>query len=163
MLTDKYRSKHVGLFVRTGQIKKWNKISSIEDLNTSKINIAEVRGYSFGTQVDGILHEMGKDRVYLTIKASQNRLMLIARRFDGYLAYLPDESIVLNDNDLDHKIQLHPMKLIYTGGIHFLLSRKSTNQATLDTINKGLKTIMTNGKYDKILNKYTHLYGISQW
>lgn len=160
--TNQYRSRSVGLFVRKGQVQRWAQIASIEDLPSAKITIGVVRGYSYGTRANSLLEQMAEN-VNDTSTSKQTRLMLIHRRFDGYLAYLPDESIIINENDLDHKIQLHPMKAIYTGGIHFLLSKKSADQACVDDINKGLQIIKINGVYDQIIKKYTLLYRINNW
>jgi polar amino acid transport system substrate-binding protein len=160
--TNQYRSRSIGLFVRRGQVQRWAQITSILDLPRAKISIGVVRGYSYGSQANRLLEQMSGD-VFATTKSEQTRMMLIHRRFDGYLAYLPDESIIINENDLDHKIQLHPMRTVHTGGIHFLLSKKSAGQACVDEINRGLQTIKANGRYDQIIKKYTLLYGIDTW
>ncbi len=160
LYTDQYRSRYVGLFVRRGQVKKWKGISIAEDLLKFKFTVGVVNGYSYGKRVDSILKKMKPDSI---VKPQQNRLKLIYRRLDGYLAYLPDESIFINDNDYDHRIQLHSMELVYTGGIHFLLSKKSVNKSTLNNLNKAITVIKSNGVYDKILKKYSTLYGIKKW
>ncbi len=160
--TDQYRTRSVGLFVRRGQVKKWQNIATIEDLANTEISIGVVRGYSYGSSIDKILKTMGQ-KIYFVGKPKQMRLMLTKRRIDGYLAYLPDETILLNDIDLDHKIRIHPMKTVYSGGIHFLLSKKSTSSVTTEMINNALRSIKSNGQYDKITNKYKMLYGINQW
>lgn len=160
--TDQYRTRSVGLFVRRGQARRWAQIASFEDLPEAKIAIGVVRGYSYGNQLNRILEQMAGDLLAVS-QSDQLRLMLTHRRFDGYLAYLPDETIIINENDLDYKIQLHPMPIVYTGGIHFLLSRKSVDEASVKVLNKGLQTIKANGIYDQIIRKYTLLYGIQTW
>lgn len=162
IFTDPYRSRSVGLFVRSGQVKKYKDIISINDLPNADMSIGIVRGYSYGILLDRILGQM-TDKVFTASKSKLTRLMLIHRRFDGYLAYLPDESILINDNDLDHKITLHPMHLVNNKGIHFYLSSKSLDKETIDRINTSLIKIKTNGVYDRILEKYRLLYGIEKW
>jgi len=92
-----------------------------------------------------------------------NRRKLISGRIDGYLGYPIDEILSLKGTEFEGKLEMHPMSLIKTGGLYFMLSKKANSQKTADKLQNSLEKIKTDGTYQEILQKYSKKYGISEW
>lgn len=159
--TEPYRNEFVTLFIRKGEAGKYN-INKVEDFITENIRIGVERGVSYGPRVNAVIKRMGKKAEWIA-DIKQNRAKLLAKRFYGYLAFLPDEPLTLLDEELNDKIERHPMEIIISGSIRFMLSKKSTSKELATQLNKALDGMKNDGTYDKIIKKYTDKYKISQW
>ena len=159
--TEPYRNEFVTLFVRKGEVGKYN-INKVEDFITENIRIGVERGVSYGPRVNAVIKEMEKKAEYIS-DIKQNRAKLLAKRFYGYLGFLPDEPLALLDDELNDKIEPHPMEIAISGNIRFMLSKKSTSKELATQLNEALDGMKNDGTYEKIVKKYSDKYKISQW
>ncbi len=156
-----YRTEYLALYVRKGESGNYP-ITSIEDLLTVQFQIGTDLGVSYGIKVDRVLKMLGtrNQRVRIT---ELNRKKLLKKRIDGYLSYLPDEQMLLDTLGLTDTIEQHPMPVINTGEIYFMLSKKRNSYEILEALNAAIVEIKTNGTYDGIVKTYSEKYGVSIW
>ena len=165
-LIGPYRSEHVGLYVLKKDIKK-HLIQKPKDLVTQKFTLGTSIGYNYGSELNGIIKQLGKNNQAISEREElpnrANYLKLKAERIDGYLGYPVVETLDLKTMGFDDDIGLHPMPLVKTGDIYILLSKKSNTQEMANILQNSLERIKSNGVYDAILKKYSERYNIPKW
>ena len=155
--------EYLGIYVRKGESSNYN-ITKIEDLLSNDFTIGAELGTSYGVRTDNILKQVEKQRITsVPFNSGQNSKKLILKRMDGYLSYPASEVFLLKEHNAEDQVELHPMPLINTGDIYFMLSKKSNSYEILEALNAAFVEIKADGTYDKIIQKYSDLYGISQW
>jgi polar amino acid transport system substrate-binding protein len=157
--TTPYRFDYQALFVRKGESKNYP-YRTLTDLIDSNFRLGVNRGATYGTLADKIISEMGTQIEYAT-GAVQNGQKLLRKRIDGYLSFIPYESLYIKSQGF--AIEQHPMELINTGAVYFMVSKKGVSLENLNGLNYGMAKIIYDGTYDQIVAKYSKQYGVSKW
>jgi|GEM_PF-928773 len=159
--TKSYRSENVALFVRKGDIKKYEQYS-LQELANVLTGIGVELGNTYGSEMGTLLEKMG-ERVQRVNNNRQNIPKLLGGRIDGYLGHLPYDAMQIKKKGHEDEIKILPVSLVNTGDIHFMLSKLSNSEDIFRALEAGLAEIKANGTYDKIIKKYSDKYGISHW
>jgi len=160
--TDAYRNEIIGVYVRKTDVDKYSKMAIDEIIDSDFVMGGEL-GNHYGNVMDGYLKRMGKNRMYRVIRNEQNMRMLIKGRIDGYIGFLPAETLLIKEQGYEDEIVLLPNFKIKTGGIHIMLTKKNNSPEILKALNSGLSEIRRNGTYDEIIKKYSEIYNVDEW
>lgn len=159
--TKPYRNEYVAIFVRKADIKKYVQLS-LQDLASSKFNIGAELGNVYGGEMDSLLERMG-NRVEYVNTNKQNINKLLSKRIDGYIGFIPFDSMHIIEEGHMKDIIMLPESLVSTGKVHIMLSKESNSKEILKALDAALAEIKTNGVYDQIIKKYSDKYGVSYW
>jgi len=161
-----YRGEYVGIFVRKGESKKYH-FSQPEDLLKNNFILGITIGYSYGKRLDNIIKKMGhrveKTAEYEGNPTLINQRKLMAGHLDGYVGYPINEIISFKGTQFEDKFELHPMALVNTGFIYFMLSKKANSKEIAAKLQKSIENLKVNDTLKSILQKYSKKYGVSQW
>ncbi len=160
--TIPYRAEYLGFFIRKGEENRFPKTP--EDLVGSDLKLGTTLGATYGPRMDPILKKMGKNVQWLGgMGSSRQPKKLLKKRFDGYLAYYPDEPIFLKRNNFTDRIIPLDRMLINTGDIHIMLSKKANSVEVFESLKAAIVKLKKDGTLNKIFQKYSKKYGVSKW
>lgn len=159
--TFPYRGEYLGIYMLKDKIGGYF-IDKIEDIAFLDFELGALIGCFYGVRMDNTI-KLLEEKIQLVSDKDQNPQKLIYARIDGYIGYPVEEKLRLTRLKMDKQILLHPKTLIKTGGVHFLISRKSQTYETLIDLNHALETIKADGTYDRIVDNYRKTYGIQNW
>ena len=159
--TKPYRNEYIAIFIRKSDLQKYASLS-LQELASSPFKVGSELGNTYGGVMNSLLKTMGEHVEYVN-NNEQNILKLKGGRIDGYLGYIPFDSIEIKEKGLEKEIVILPSSLINTGNVHFMLSKKNNSKEIFRALNEALAEIKSNGTYDKIIKKYSQEYGVSYW
>ncbi len=154
-----YRAEYLALFVKKGEAAKYN-ISKFSDIESMDFKIGIDLGATYGPMVDAVLKKIG-DRAQPIHNSILNRKKVLKGRLNGYLSYLPNEPMELKQSGID--IEMHPMPLINTGDIYFMLSKEANSKEIRDALQASLDKLKADGTLNAIFKKYSEKYGVAKW
>jgi len=159
--TKPYRSEYAALFVRKQDLEKYSPLP-LQELFRKFHGIGVEQGNSYGKVMDTLLASIG-DQAQKVNSNKQNVRKLLEKRIDGYLGFLPYDAMLIKKMKLAGKIEMLPLSVTRTGDIHIMLSKKANSEAIFQALESGLAKIKSNGRYERIIKKYSDKYGVSHW
>jgi len=159
--TKPYRNEYVAIYIRKTDLETYSRFS-LEELASELKGIGIESGNVYGDEMGKLLETMG-DRVQRVSSNKQNISKLNGKRIDGYLGFLPYDSIEIRNRGYEDKIVMLPASVIKTGSVHFMLSKIANSEAIFKALEAGLAKIKADGTYGQIIKKYRDQYGIAYW
>jgi polar amino acid transport system substrate-binding protein len=154
-----YRKETVKLFVRKGNAKNI-KLSTLSDLVDSPYIVGVESGYYYGEDYQELIKTAGfQSNVSEVIDLEQNVTLLMKGHLDGFLVD-PNtmESFILKYK-MENEFEQHSLN-IYSADIFIMLSKISSDVATLDKINKAITTLKNNGELKRINGNWETLKSV---
>ncbi|GAK54741.1 ABC-type amino acid transport/signal transduction systems, periplasmic component/domain [Candidatus Moduliflexus flocculans] len=148
-----YRQESFALFVRKGDAVKYQ-FTSLRDMLSVPFRLGVTRGYYYGEEFaelsatpefQAMLDEMTQDHLHYA--------KLIAHRIDGFLAEPMVSMIELRKKGLSDQVEMHPFRLV-SNDISAMFSKQIISPEFVQTFNRYLAELQTDGTFDAILKKY---------
>lgn len=150
--TEPYRVEKVNLFIQKGNPQNIN-LTSLDQLSKSRFIIGVEGGYFYGKLYEKLKTQPEfQSHINEVIDLEQNVKMLIKGHIDGFLADPITMKSFAKKYGIDDEIEPHPIE-IYQTNIHFMLSKKSCDKATLLKFNQAIVNLKKNGELENIIQR----------
>jgi polar amino acid transport system substrate-binding protein len=144
-----YRKETVKLFVKKGNAKNI-KLHALSDLAGSKYMLGVEGGYYYGEEYEKLISTTDfNSNISEVIDLEQNVTLLMKGHLDGFLVDPNTMQSFVKKYHMENEFEQHSLE-IYSADIFIMLSKKSSNVATLDKINKAIATLTDNGELKRI-------------
>jgi len=132
-----------------------HRLNSLEDIINTNFQLGINRGSYNGEQFKILMNEPKFNRqVQFVNTEKQNVKKLLAKnRIDGFIGDLISGVILLRNEGMLDEVEIHPME-IFSSEIHFLFSKKTSNNEFIELFNESLVKLKVNGTYETIKQKY---------
>jgi polar amino acid transport system substrate-binding protein len=138
-----YRQERVSLFIRK-ELKTYDHMRSVAEFMASGATVAMVLGYYYGPEFERLI-ESRTYAAYITQVRSDAQLfqMLSMKRIDGFLA---DPYTVAAHANVYYEVnEFRPLFDVYSGDIHFMLSKKRFTEPEVNGINQAIQQLTDDG------------------
>lgn len=144
-----YRKETVKLFVKKGNAKNIQ-LHTLSDLVGSKYMLGVEGGYYYGEEYENLISTTDfNSNISEVIDLEQNVTLLMKGHLDGFLVDPNTMQSFVKKYHMENEFEQHSLE-IYSADIFIMLSKKSSNVATLDKINKAIATLTDNGELKRI-------------
>jgi polar amino acid transport system substrate-binding protein len=144
-----YRQETVKLFVKKGHSKSINLVT-LSDLIGSEYIIGVESGYYYGKTYEKLINKPDfHSNVSEVIDLEQNVTLLLDGHLDGFLVDPNTMQSFVKKYQMEEEFEQHPLE-IYSADIFLMLSKQSSDIATLERINKAISTLTNNGELSRI-------------
>lgn len=129
------------------------KFNTLSEILEKEIKIGITRGFFYGKEFEELKESKNFEKVFLTVNLDdQNFSKLRLGRIDGLITdkYVGYDYLKKNKMEKDH----YQLAVVHDNNTHVLFSKVSVEPNTVETFNKGLAKIKSNGKYEQILKQY---------
>ena len=145
-----YRQEKVSLFMKKGQGQK-HKLADLASLAKTNLKIGTEQGYYYGDEFDRLSHDPDfSTRFHEVVDIEENVRLLLNGKLDGLLADPHTMKAVMEKFKITGKLEAHPLA-IYSTDIHFMFSKKSVTDRTVQIINDAITTLKSNGQAQRLL------------
>jgi polar amino acid transport system substrate-binding protein len=111
-------------------------------------------GYYYGQDYKELIKTAGfRAKISEVIDLEQNVTLLMKGHLDGFLVDPHTMQSFIQKYQMEDEFEQHPLK-IYSADIFIMLSKKSSNEETLNKINKAIVTLTDNGKLKRISDSW---------
>jgi polar amino acid transport system substrate-binding protein len=146
-----YRKEQMVLFTLKEQ--QFN-IHSIEQLRILAFKLGLRKAVSFGPEFDLLVNDPHFNQsIQFVTNAKQNIQKVQRNRLDGFADDFVATTALLKSLGVNELFEVQPIN-IFSTDLHIMFSKRSVDKAIVERFNQGLRTLQTNGKYQKILNEY---------
>ena len=144
-----YRKETVKLFVKKGNAKNIQ-LTTLSDLVNSPYIIGVESGYYYGEDYQELIKTAGfQANISEVIDLEQNVTLLMEGHLDGFLVDPNTMQSFVVKYKMENEFEQHSLE-IYSADIFIMLSKKSSDMATLNKINKAITTLTDNGELSRI-------------
>jgi polar amino acid transport system substrate-binding protein len=144
-----YRKETVKLFVKKGNAKNIQ-LKTLSDLIGSKYILGVESGYYYGEDYEKLTSVAEfHANISEVIDLEQNVTLLMKGHLDGFLVDPNTMRSFVKKYKMENEFEQHTLE-IYSADIFIMLSKQSSDVATLDKINKAITTFTENGELKRI-------------
>ena len=152
--SDNYRSESFILYVRTGESEKYSG-KSLKELLSEGFKLGVTQDYIYGEQVSKLQDDPALGANFVSVPTTEvNYFNLIQNNINGFLEDPFVAAYTIRRKGLQDEIQTHPLE-IHSGDVSIMFSKKSVSEETVNAFNAALAKLKQDGRYQKILNKYS--------
>ena len=150
-----YRHESFVLYVRAD--KESNSLNkSLTQLLENQFKLGITEDYLYGDEVEDILdNEKLSSQVISVPITEMNYYNTVQNQIDGFLEDPFVAAYTIKRKGLSDQIKATSINLD-SGDVSFMFSKSSVTPEIVEAFNKGLEKIITSGKYQEILDKYSH-------
>ncbi len=150
--SNPYRDERYGLFILRESLPRWGSIPTLQEMFTVGLRLGITRDYFYGDDFTAMSKEF--TRQIDMVRNDANNLPKLQRgRIDGFLSDPVVMIFLINEQQLQAVVAIHPRITLVTGDIHLLLSRRVPG-AVVEKLNASLQQLRENGRYSAIMNRY---------
>ncbi|NNF52559.1 MAG: amino acid ABC transporter substrate-binding protein [Gammaproteobacteria bacterium] len=148
-----YRRETFALYVRDTEASKYP-FTVMEDVLAQGMKVGVVSDYVYGEQLNRLIESERYQSQFVEVPISElNYVSLLDYSIDGFLEDPFVAATILRKKGYDEDIEQHPL-VIDSGGVHFMFSKASVDEATVNDLNEALSDLIADGSYQAILDKY---------
>ena len=153
--SDGYRTESFQLYVRAGEVNKFEGYNMKELINNG-FRLGVTMDYIYNDEVNSLQDNPENATKIIAVSTGLiNYSKLSEGDIDGFLEDPVVGSSSIRRQGLEDQIELHPY-IINTGDVHVMFSKVSVNEETIKGFNRALGKIRSDGRHQKLMNKYTN-------
>ncbi|WP_144392444.1 substrate-binding periplasmic protein [Pleionea sediminis] len=152
MFSDPYRSENFVLYVRTGEVDKFD--ADINKIITAGHKVGVTTDYIYGEKVANLQdsNDYSDQFVYSTV-GEANYYNLLQHNVDVIIEDPFVGAYNLKRKGMEDQIEQLELT-IHSGNVHLMFSMKSVDHKIVSRFNEAISSIKNSGKYKEILDKY---------
>jgi len=148
-----YRKETVKLFVKKGNANNIQ-METLSDLADSPYMVGVESGYYYGKDYQELIKTTGfQANISEVIDLEQNVTLLLKGHLDGFLVDPNTMQSFVIKYKMENKFEQHSLE-IYSADIFIMLSKQSSDVATLEKINTAITTLTDNGELIRISDSW---------